>query len=333
MLVVLLWLDRFDLDGKQVTSRRLRSLVEKNRMPLRTVVEVKYEGEADLKDKKDNILSIHLQDPDDDEPPQLELQIETDADARKAASYLASCFVLRLSVYRHYEAPPKNVIIAAPALIHELSIQCCDFRGGQENTLSETLNGSTFQCLSICYSHNPAWQINDDLLESLRLRGCNEIQVCPWDHELRDGTEKFHVTEKGILRYCFALDDGFAVPETRVLRLAWANVTPTFFRKLVDASKNSRLTRDVKLCLERLPFDITDLDVGVAPSRGRKYDRIWNNLHTVRYDIPDHGNGMRLMIEFKSGTDDQEWEVTVRHGQKDQESFFGGSEDDESKFI
>ncbi|KAH7706903.1 hypothetical protein AAVH_25869 [Aphelenchoides avenae] len=322
MLEVLLWLDRFDLDGKQITSRGLRSLVENNRMPLRKVFKVDYD-EANREDTKTNILNIHLQDPDDDEPPQVELQIDTYADAQKAASYLASCFVLRLSVYRHFSGPPRNVILAAPALIRKLHLRHCDFSSEEENTLNKTLSGSTFQCLSVYFSDIPAWQINDDLLESLRLRGCNETEVSPY------AGEKFHVTEQGILRYCFMLDDDSAKPKTRVLRLTWTKVTPTFFRELVDAIKDSRLTSDVKLCLEHLRFDVTNLDVGVTPSRGREYDRFWKKyLNTVRYDIADHGNGMRLLINFKSGMDDQDWKATVRYGQKDHEEFFEPKEDD-----
>lgn len=45
MLEVLLWLDRFDLDGKQATTRRLSSLVENRQMPLRKVHRVEYNGE------------------------------------------------------------------------------------------------------------------------------------------------------------------------------------------------------------------------------------------------------------------------------------------------
>lgn len=44
MLDVLLWLDRFDLDGKQIATKRLRSLVENKRMPLRKVDRVDYRG-------------------------------------------------------------------------------------------------------------------------------------------------------------------------------------------------------------------------------------------------------------------------------------------------
>ncbi|KAH7708473.1 hypothetical protein AAVH_24276 [Aphelenchoides avenae] len=252
MLLVLLWLDRFDLDGKQIANRRLRSLVENNRMPLRKVVKVDYAGEAVCKDKKKNILSIHLQGPDD--PPQMEFKIETEADAQKAASYLASCFVLRLLAYEHHAAPPTNVILAAPALIRTLDIRYCDFINEEEDSLSEALKGSTFRRLSLDYSHSPAWQIYDNLLESLRIRGCNEIDVSP-------GAEEFHATEQGILRYCFTLDDGLALPKTRILVLNCANVTPAFFTKLVD-------------------------------------------------------------IDFESWINHQDWDVTVRYGQKDHDKFF-----------
>lgn len=62
MLQVLLWLDRFDLDGKQITSRRFRSLVENKQMPLRKVDRVEYDGNAhvysDAPDKKSFRLKI-----------------------------------------------------------------------------------------------------------------------------------------------------------------------------------------------------------------------------------------------------------------------------------
>ncbi|KAH7706904.1 hypothetical protein AAVH_25870 [Aphelenchoides avenae] len=167
-------------------------------------------------------------------------------------------------------------------------------------------------------------RVDDSRLESLRLRGCNEFHVRPWD-----GAEKFHVTEQGILRYCFTLSEDLHVPETRVLRLAWADVTPTFFGKLT--SKSSRLTSDVKLCLAHLRFDVVDLDIGVTPSRGREYDRMRKKyLQTVRYDIAGHGNGIRLVIDFRSGHRvDHDWEVTVRHGQKGHKAFFGPKPNDQ----
>ncbi|KAH7673031.1 hypothetical protein AAVH_42490, partial [Aphelenchoides avenae] len=61
LLQVLLWLDRFDIDGKQITARRLRSLVENNQMPLRTVDRVDYHH---CPYWERNTLSIHLAEDD-----------------------------------------------------------------------------------------------------------------------------------------------------------------------------------------------------------------------------------------------------------------------------
>lgn len=81
--------------------------------------------------------------------------LETDADAETAASYLSSCFVRRFSVYGHHCAFSKNAIIAAPELIRELDFCRCIFHNAAENTLGKTLDGSTFQSLSLVRSSIP----------------------------------------------------------------------------------------------------------------------------------------------------------------------------------
>ncbi|KAH7687849.1 hypothetical protein AAVH_40598, partial [Aphelenchoides avenae] len=151
MLEVLLWLDRFDLDDKRITARRLRSLVENEQMPLRTVHRVCYHGElygctSGSAHSTCSSLCIFLE---EDGPADTELQIETEADAEKAASYLSSCFVRNFDVREHRDALPANTIIAAPGLIRELVFTNCNFDHGAEDPLSATLSGSTFRCLAI----------------------------------------------------------------------------------------------------------------------------------------------------------------------------------------
>lgn len=78
MLQVLLWLDRFDLDGKQITARRLRSLVENKQVPLRNVARVDYDGEAGnpgCPPDKPNTLRIRLEGDDIEGPAKVELKI------------------------------------------------------------------------------------------------------------------------------------------------------------------------------------------------------------------------------------------------------------------
>ncbi|KAH7703770.1 hypothetical protein AAVH_29057 [Aphelenchoides avenae] len=308
MLQVLLWLDRFDLDNKQKSGRRLRSLVENNRMPLRSVYRVAYRG--DYFPRSTTKLSICLE--EGEWPPKLELWIETDADAQKAASYLSSCFVRDFWVHSHYDALPTNTIIAAPALIRGLQFERCNFNQGEKDTLSEMLSGSTFQSLELIRSHVPAWQIDNKRLQTLRLGGCNGI--CVRD---QSDNEKFAVTEEEILSYCFTPRNGASpVPERRFLRISWPSaITPAFFKKAVEASKNSQLTCDVELCLQHLRFDVGNLDLGVLPSRSQ------TEYRHLSYDIADHGNGVRLLIHFKS-TDDEEWRVILRHEKKDHGEFF-----------
>ncbi|KAH7694181.1 hypothetical protein AAVH_38778, partial [Aphelenchoides avenae] len=140
------------------------------------------------------------------------------------------------------------------------------------------------------------WQIDDELLERIRLCGCNETIVYPDDAELPDWDEKFPLTEEGILSYCFTLDDDLPVPQKRALRVTWTIITPAFFKKLVKASKSSQLTCDVELRLDHLRFDVGNLDVGLLPSRGYEYSRYEHaDVQTVRYNIDDHGNGIRLL--------------------------------------
>ncbi|KAH7710685.1 hypothetical protein AAVH_22021 [Aphelenchoides avenae] len=326
MLEVLLWLGRFDLDGKQITNRRLCSLFENKRMPLRNVDRVVYEGDPrgyPNPTNKTHRLSIILAAGERDGADEVELQIETDADVQKAASYLSSCFVSDFSVYGHLRAPPKNAIISAPALIDEIGFRNCSFANGDEDSLGETLGGSTFRCLVLVDSSIPVWQIDDNRLDMLRTCGCNELHVCPSDTEPYDDDEKLKVTEEGIVSYCFALDGGLAMPEKRYLKITWVNITPAFFKKVVEASKSSQLTCDVELRLDHLPFDVSNLDVGVQPSRYQEYDRYaWMEyMHHVRYNIADHGNGIRLLVHFKS-EDGRLWNAIVRHGKKDHEEFF-----------
>lgn len=86
----------------------------------------------------------------------------TDEDVRRAASYLSSCFVCCLNVKQHELTPPNNAIIAAPALIRQLHFQFCDFYSDEQDVLSETLNGSTFQSLAIVDSAIPGIPIATD---------------------------------------------------------------------------------------------------------------------------------------------------------------------------
>ncbi|KAH7711004.1 hypothetical protein AAVH_21690 [Aphelenchoides avenae] len=315
MLEVLLWLDRYDLDGKQITSRRLRSLVENNQMPLRRVLGVNYYQPCTVYP----VLSIDVQVDEEDEPHEMDLDLETDADVQKAVSFLSSCFVPNYSIYGHhartlYACPDRRAIITAPALTRELTLQRCDFEGAAEDGLSLTLQGIAFQRLSLLFSPIPGWQVTDVLLESLRLRGCNEF----YENSYNTNTdEKSEVTEEGILSYLFTLDDKSPMPDWRFVRIECVNITPAFFKKLVQASKNSQHTCDVQLWLYRLRFDVSNMDVGVPPtpslaSRSRP---------EYRYNIADHGNGIRLVIHFTSyeSYDGAKWDVIVRHGKKHRE--------------
>lgn len=331
MLEVLLWLDRFDLDGNQITTRRLRSLAENKRMPLRKVHRVNYDCAADdysHNPDKGNTLRIYLEKDETGESFVVEVKIETDADALKAVSYLSSCFVSDFSVYGRHRAFLKNAIIAAPALIDKLGFQHCDFNRGEADALSETLNGSTFRGLALISSNVPVWQIGDKRLESLRLRGCTAFHVFSNPME-PDDHDRFEVTEEGILDYCFTQDDDLPLSVGRALRVPCATMTPAFFSKVVEASKNSPLTCDVVLSLEHLRFDVGNLDLGVLvlPKRSQEYDRVaMARMHNIRYDIADHGNGIRLLIHFKS-EHGETWEAVVRHGKKEHRELFGPQPD------
>ncbi|KAH7721266.1 hypothetical protein AAVH_11229 [Aphelenchoides avenae] len=314
MLEILLWLDRFDLDGKQITARRLSHLVENNQMPLRTAHAVRYCEHY----KGHPTLSIDTLIGEEDEPheTETELDLETDADVQKAVSYLCSCFVPSFLVWGHhartlYTCPDRRAIITSPPLIDNLELRGCDFNSGEENTLSETLRVRTFQSLSL-YSNIPAWQVTDKLLESLRLSGCNSFFE---ELYFANADEKSDGTEEGILSFCFTLDDDLPMPDCRFLKIVHVNITPAFFKKLVQASKSSRLTCGVqlRLWLEGPPFDVGNLDIGVTPSR----ILVPEGPHEYRYNI-DHGNGTQLDIHFRL-SEGVTWDVTVRHEKKDRE--------------
>ncbi|KAH7709604.1 hypothetical protein AAVH_23118 [Aphelenchoides avenae] len=147
--------------------------------------------------------------------------------------------------------------------------------------------------------------------------------------ESDDDTEYFKLTEEGILGYCFTLDDGLPVPKARILRITWPTITPAFFKKVVEASKASQLTCDVELSLGNVRFDVGNLGIGVPPTSYEEYDEYFETYErNVRYNIADHGNGIRLLIHFKSG-DGEEWEVIVRHGKKEHEEFFEPAPEEE----
>lgn len=78
-----------------------------------------------------------------------------------------------------------------------------------------------------------AWQIDDWVLESLRLCGCHEIRVNEGE-QFYDDEQIFNVTEDGILSYCFTMDDNKREPRDRFLAINWSNITPAFFKKVVE---------------------------------------------------------------------------------------------------
>lgn len=49
--------------------------------------------------------------------------------------------------------------------------------------------------------------------------------------------------------------------------------------------------------IEHLTFDVSQLNVGVLPVRSREYGEYTDELtHKVRYNVADHGNGIRLLV-------------------------------------
>ncbi|KAH7711003.1 hypothetical protein AAVH_21689 [Aphelenchoides avenae] len=309
MLEVLLWLDRYDLDGKQITSRRLRFLVENNQMPFRTVCSVYF-----LQSFMDRLmLSIDPLVDEEEEPHEIHLYIETDEDVQEPVLYLSSCYVPFFSVTQHharmlYACPSRRAIITAPALIRQLTFQDCDFGNGEEDTLGETLR--------VGWSPTSYWS-------RFGSAAATSSTSAPYNASVDEKTE---VTEEGILSYLFTLP----VPDCRFLQIECVNITPSFFKKLVQASKNSKLTCNVQLWLYKLRFDVSNLDIGVPPSRSPAA----RSRPEYRYSIADHGNGIRLVIHFTS-YDGEQWDVTVRHGKKDREhphcNFFGPEPEEEEQ--
>lgn len=165
----------------------------------------------------------------------------TSTDVREAVSYLSSCYVpsfvvLELDGRTLYECPIHREILTASGRICTLKLQECHFDSDGENTLSETLRVCNFQRVSLLYSSVPAWQITDKLLESLRLRGCNEFYDESYNANV---VEKKPVTEEGILRFCFTRNDEFPMPKWRFLRIECVDITPAFFKKLVQVPRVS----------------------------------------------------------------------------------------------
>lgn len=72
----------------------------------------------------------------------------------------------------------------------------------------------------------------DDFLEGCREHGINELLV--WPDYFRDGSERFEVTDVGIIRFC----DRESSPAGTNCRLCmrYANVSPKFTSKMIEVS-------------------------------------------------------------------------------------------------
>ncbi|KAH7715412.1 hypothetical protein AAVH_17184 [Aphelenchoides avenae] len=312
-LIILRWLHRFDLDGVQITTRRLRSLVENNEMPLRDLDTAKYIGEAGAGDTK-NVL---LLEPEGQQKQQCPLDVEGGIDM--ARRYLTYTYIGILVVSDHDIALPNPQLLTA----HEEHISClsferCNFTIGEGNALDKTLFGCRIGQLFIETSKLPGWQVNDEFLHKTCYAGCCLVDFAGNAPLTED--ELYAVTDEGILSYCFSSDLGAMKDRGRTLSVTDASITPALAKKCIQASLETKVTGRIKLAVTNIEdlLMLNGLDdnlVGIS---------IDGNMR--RYDFPHQGNGKRLQIEFV--WDDWYWTMRMRRGNKDDKAFFDSAWED-----
>lgn len=311
LVAVLRWLQRFDLDGVQITNKRLRSLVENNEMPLRLLYSVIYFGDTGVGCMKHVLLL---------EPKgQLKKQCRFDVEGgiQMTQRYLTSTFIRGFDVRDHDVALPNRRLLSAHEQhITRLELFRCNFNVGGGNALEKTLSGCRFgELVDHGTSKFQGWQLNDELLHKLCCDGCALVDFN------QNTVGRYAVTDEGILDYCFSSDLGAMKDRGRTLLLEDASVTPELPEKCIQASVESKVTGRVKL-------EISDLDDEYFADDHFLAAHVENLVHRseryIRYDFPDQGNGARLLIEFdhRDWACSPDWTMLLRHGNVDDDAFF-----------
>ncbi|KAH7708465.1 hypothetical protein AAVH_24289 [Aphelenchoides avenae] len=310
LLMILRRLHRFDLDIVQISSKRLRNLVENSEMPLRYLDKVTYIGDAGAEGAR-NVLILE---PKGQQKQQCLLDVEDGIDM--ARRFLTTTCIRILVVSDHDAALPKpQLLTAQEKLIKYLSFERCNFNVGEDNALEKTLFGCCFGQLFIQTSKLPGWQLNDALLYKICYSGCALMDFS--GNAPLTANEKYAVTNEGILDYCFSSDVGIMKARGRTLAVTEASITPALAKKCIQASMESKVTGRVQLVITNLRFehllsaDLAEFDENLVDA----------SAHFCQFDFPDNGNGARLQIKFSRGPQGY-WMLQMRRGNKDDKALF-----------
>ncbi|KAH7724333.1 hypothetical protein AAVH_08221 [Aphelenchoides avenae] len=312
LLIILRWLHRFDLDGVQITTRRLRSLVENNDMPLRCLDTVTYIGDVG----PDGTKNVLILEPKGQQKEQCPLDVV--GGISMARRYLTSAFIRVLVVSDHDAAlPNRQLLTAYEEHISCLSFERCNFKIGAGNALEKTVCGCRFRELSVKGVKIEGWQLNNHVLRKIARAGGALVD---FDGNLPGG-EKYAATDEGILDYCFSSDLGALKDRGRSLSLEVASITPALVQKCIQASAKSKVTGRVELTISNVEDEYV---------RGGPLAQFRDNLFQVSprwlvYGFTDEGNGTRLQIDFTRESPRAHWRLDMRHGNKDDKDFFSSA--------
>ncbi|KAH7702841.1 hypothetical protein AAVH_29997 [Aphelenchoides avenae] len=291
---ILRWLRRFDLDSAQIASRKLRRLTQDNQMPRRHLIDVTFIGGLD-----------------------------------GAAGYLSYAYIEKfyISCYSGGDPPilPRRELLKAPDQhIVKIHIAGTDVDFCQAGVLEEAICICRFEQFSV-YSHDmPDWQISDDFLRRLGQVGCAKVDLSELMF-VSPTNGNYVVTDDGILDYCFSSDLGDLASRERTLWInARVSIGPTFVKKCIEAHFESCVTANMELELHNADPAGYDASVFLEDLAEYAACRLNESETEIRYDIPGHADGMRLLIKIRVMHDP--WgprsALLVRRGPRNDEAFF-----------
>ncbi|KAH7716545.1 hypothetical protein AAVH_16041, partial [Aphelenchoides avenae] len=200
----------------------------------------------------------------------------------------------------------------------------------QAGLLDEVISACRFEQFSIKCLYMPDWQINDDFLRRLGRVGCSKVDLSKlMSVSPAFSNADFVATDDGILDYCFSPDLGALGSRERTLWVhAGVSIGPTFFKKCIQAHFESHVTAQMELELHKgdtARYDVSGFLEHLAEYAAHRLDDFEDSGSTlVCYDIPDRGDGVRLLIKFRFSDDFpfHHSRLLVRRGHKDDEAFF-----------
>ncbi|KAH7718894.1 hypothetical protein AAVH_13664 [Aphelenchoides avenae] len=132
-------------------------------------------------------------------------------------------------------------------VVHALAFKDVDFRDVNPQLFHETmLSLPSLAVLTIDGGEMLSGHITDDFLGGCREHAINELLV--WPDYFRDGSERFEVSDAGIIRFCDR--DSSATETTCRLCLRYANVSPEFTSKMIEIWRMGELADALEVMVE-----------------------------------------------------------------------------------